>query len=451
MASLQKVALGTPPSAVDGDTVRVANTKANANVDVLNTQVALTSAAGITAAQALTVAHVGKRINISLASAGVVNLPAASTCTADSVMLLRNIGTTVITLAITTGSGDTIALSKLNPGETALMDTDGAHAWTVLMRGRTILDNVVVNGNFTVNGNETVGGTLGVTGATTLNSATVTGNATVGGTLGVTGQATFAARPTFAAKTPWDTGNLPVPVTSSNNGVTLTWVGGTTGLTYKIDATSIGALIDSASAQAMSGVKTFTGAGTTGTYTSSPIVVNSGSSATAGIGFVSNNVNSGGVFRLNNVSTFEFVNYNATAYSAITCASVTQTSDNALKKDVETLTNVMPRLRTKRGVSYTLKADNSKQLGVIAQDWLEDFPELIAHGMDIDEDGDAIAHQYDTETGAEIFGPSGKPSGRPLLGFKYTNSVGVLLQGLLETDRALQAALARIAALEEKQ
>ncbi|MFM0218285.1 hypothetical protein [Paraburkholderia caledonica] len=193
MATLQKVVLGTPPSAVDGDTVRVANTKANANVDVLNTQAALTSATGITAAQALTAAHIGKRINIALAAAGVINLPAASTCATDNVLLLRNIGTTVVTLAITVGSGDTIALSKLNPGEAALMDTDGVHAWTVLMRGRTNSDNEVVNGNCAVNGNETVGGTLAVTGAITA----------TGG---------FSARPAFNGATPWDTNNLPAVV-----------------------------------------------------------------------------------------------------------------------------------------------------------------------------------------------------------------------------------------------
>ncbi|TGP43474.1 hypothetical protein EN871_16845 [bacterium M00.F.Ca.ET.228.01.1.1] len=177
MASLQKVALGTPPSAVDGDTVRVANTKANANVDVLNTQVALTSAAGITAAQALTVAHVGKRVNIALAQAGVINLPAASTCAADNVILLRNIGTTVVTLAITGGSADTVGLSRLNPGESALMDTDGIHGWTVLMRGRTNSDNEIVNGNCTVNGNEVINGALSTVGVSTLLGGVSVGNA----------------------------------------------------------------------------------------------------------------------------------------------------------------------------------------------------------------------------------------------------------------------------------
>ena len=148
MSLLQKINLGTPPTGVDGDAVRTAFTKDNANVDVLNAQTALTtSGATITTPTALTVAHVGKRVNISLASPGTINLPSASTCLVDNVTLLRNIGTTVVTLAITTGSGDTVALSKLNPGESALLDTDGVHTWRVLMRGRTNSDNELVNGN----------------------------------------------------------------------------------------------------------------------------------------------------------------------------------------------------------------------------------------------------------------------------------------------------------------
>ncbi|MFM2465143.1 hypothetical protein P0D87_15985 [Paraburkholderia sp. RL17-368-BIF-A] len=199
MTSLQKVVLGTPPTAVDGDTVRVANTKANANVDVLNAQAALTSAAGITAAQALTVAHIGKRINIALAQAGVINVPAASTCAADNVLHLRNIGTTVVTLAITAGSGDTIGLSKLNPGEAALLDTDGVHAWTVLMRGRSNSDNEIVNGNCTVAGNETVGGTLGLTGLATLAGGASFGNG---------GQATISAAGAYTGASATYTGNV---------------------------------------------------------------------------------------------------------------------------------------------------------------------------------------------------------------------------------------------------
>jgi hypothetical protein len=152
MTVLQKVNLGTAPAGSDGDAVRTAFIKDNANVDVLNSQTFLTSATLITTVQALTTVHIGKRVNINLSTAGTINLPAASTCAVDQVTLLRNTGTTVVTLAIATGSGDNVSVSKLNPGETALMDTDGVHTWTCLMRGRTNSDNEAVNGNLTVGG-----------------------------------------------------------------------------------------------------------------------------------------------------------------------------------------------------------------------------------------------------------------------------------------------------------
>ncbi|HDR9274208.1 TPA: hypothetical protein QDB24_002272 [Burkholderia vietnamiensis] len=188
MTALQKINQGTAPAGSDGDTVRSAFSKVNSNVDVLNTQAALTSSAVITAAQALTNAYVGKRVNINLTSAGTINMPAASTCAADQVTLLRNIGTTVVTLAIATGSGDTVALSKLNPGESALIDTDGVHAWNVLMRGRTNSDNEVVNGTITINNDSAINGKL-----------TVNGNEVVTGSISVTGALTSSG--TITAKT----------------------------------------------------------------------------------------------------------------------------------------------------------------------------------------------------------------------------------------------------------
>jgi hypothetical protein len=92
----------------------------------------------------------------------------------------------VATIAPAAGSGDTVALSTLNPGEAVLIDTDGVHAWSVLVRGRANSDNETVNGNLAV-----------------------------GGALGVTGKATFAQRPTFASNMPWDSGNLADPATLS--------------------------------------------------------------------------------------------------------------------------------------------------------------------------------------------------------------------------------------------
>jgi hypothetical protein len=378
MSSLQKVALGTPPTAVDGDTSRGANTKMNANVDVLNTQATLTSTAAlIISPQALTVAHVGTRVNINLAAAGTINLPAASTCANDQVILLRNLGATLVTLAITAGSGDTIGLTTLAAGESASLDTDGVHAWRALLRGRSVNANESVSGNFSITG--------------TL---------------------------TRAGNVVWDAANLS-PVTT-----------GTT--------------------QTIPSLKTFSGA-SGGTYTTSTInLLANAAGSNTGIGFNSGGI--GGVFRLNQANAFDVLNFNATGYTNINCQTVTQASDQAIKENVEVLSDVMPRLRNKRGVKYDLKRDAAKvrQIGVIAQDWVTDFPELLSSGEDIDADGDFIAHQFDPDTGEEIFGPNGKPASRKLLAFKYTNAVAVLLQALIETDATVQSALGQIDSMQTR-
>jgi|GEM_PF-6912159 len=193
MANLTKISLGTPPLGVDGDDNRSASVKHNSNIDVLATQAALTSATPITAAQTLTAAHVGKRVSIKLTSAGTMGVPKAADAGADGVVHLVNAGTTVVTLAITSGSGDTIGLTKLNPGEAVLFQSDGVHAWTVLLRGRTNSDNEVVNGDLSVGDDATIGGDLLVSGtATFTNPAVLTGG--VAGDLSIDGNV-FASNP----------------------------------------------------------------------------------------------------------------------------------------------------------------------------------------------------------------------------------------------------------------
>jgi hypothetical protein len=261
MTALQKVSLGTPPTGSDGDTTRIANTKANANVDVLTKQATLTSIAALTAVRALTAADVGQRITFSFTGAQTVTLPLASTCAADQVLLLRNAGASVVTLAKATGSSDTVGLSKLNPGETTVLDSDGASKWSVLERGRSNSDNEVVNGTLAVGGAATLTGGLtagGATitqadntastvavsitsknGATSLNlsygqiwtpagwTLNLTGGAGLilnGGTgnVSVTSPATFSARPTFAGNTPWDSGNFNPAAISASTTMTFT-------------------------------------------------------------------------------------------------------------------------------------------------------------------------------------------------------------------------------------
>ncbi|MGF6976351.1 hypothetical protein QFZ94_004801 [Paraburkholderia sp. JPY465] len=440
MTALQKIILGTPPTAVDGDTARTANTRMNSNVDVLNSQAALTSATGITAAQALTVAHVGKRINIALASAGAINLPSASTCTADSVLLLRNIGTTVVALAITAGSGDTIALSKLNPGESALMDTDGVHTWSVLMRGRTNSDNEVVNGNCTVGGNETVTGTLAVTGASTL-----TGNVSMGGSLLSTTPANpvpFPVRPTFNGNTPWDSGNVPGTSTGGVFNFTNrpTFAGKT-----PWDSGNLVSPMTLDTAQHVTGVKAFDNS-TYFTYSAwnnawNTLPLYATSTGIAGIGFMSNSgatpAQAAQIILVAD-NSFHFNNYNNSGYVNIVCGALTQASDRAIKTDIVPITGVMEKIRKLRAVSYVDKQsqDKATRLGVIAQDVAPHFPELV-HELQwrINEDGEAV---------------NDDAPGRNALGVRYANFIAPLLQGLIETDATLQQALERIKTLESK-
>lgn len=424
MTALLKVNLGTPPTAVDGDTSRDANSKANSNVDVLNTQAALTSSpAVITAAQALTAAaHIGKRVNISLAAAGVINLPAASTCLADQVTLLRNIGTTIVTLAVTTGSGDTLALSRLNPGESALMDTDGVHAWNALMRGRTSSDNEVVNGNCAVNGNETVGGTLAVAGNTTLGgtlgvaglailaggasfgasgqatissagaytgaSASYTGalavggNVTVTGTLGVTGTssftgaATFAVRPTFAGKVPYDTGNLnPLSNGATNNTNGLVFASGlppnlaaATGNAGQLPALVVTNAGNPSASACIAFNRQGLASGGLGSF-----------AAYLGIDSVDNGFRIGGwSFGTNSYRLLHEGLGGWAGQGTYSAPNWVSTSDRNLKRDIETIPDAAAKVLAMRGTYFAFKTSPDKrQVGVIAQEMQEVIPEVV--------------------------------------------------------------------------
>lgn len=154
MTQLQKVTLGTAPLGQDGDSSRTAFGKANANVDVLNVQAALTSAPTITANQDLTQAHVGKRVNLQLPANAGVGLPPASAAGADAVIHLRNIGT--VPAPIWPGAGNPsatqAAMFMLGVGESAMFDTDGVNPWKLLMRGRAGTDNATVSGSLTAGG-----------------------------------------------------------------------------------------------------------------------------------------------------------------------------------------------------------------------------------------------------------------------------------------------------------
>lgn len=57
--------------------------------------------------------------------------------------------------------------------------------------------------------------------------------------------------------------------------------------------------------------------------------------------------------------------------------SVTSSSDARLKENVETIENALDKIQNFRGVTYTKKATGAKEIGFIAQEIEESFPELV--------------------------------------------------------------------------
>ncbi|WP_244112892.1 tail fiber domain-containing protein [Burkholderia gladioli] len=231
--------------------------------------------------------------------------------------------------------------------------------------------------------------------------------------------ASFSARPSFAGKTPWDTGNLANPMTTD----TAQTVSGKKTFTQGQEIDAVGGGTNAAATLYLNGLTGYSYLGFSGFSNTVGVQLRPGSNTSA--------------------SEIQAVNYNASAFATVTGAAFNQGSDAAFKDDVRTLSGVMERLRGKRAVSYVLKSspDMGRQIGVIAQEWL-DFPELLAEGPSIDESG-AFIERGDSE-GNSV----GKPTGRPSLAYRYTNAMAVLLAGLLETDAALGEALKRIEVLE---
>ena len=70
---------------------------------------------------------------------------------------------------------------------------------------------------------------------------------------------------------------------------------------------------------------------------------------------------------------------NATFAGTVTCTSLTETSDIALKTNIEPITNVLDKINQITGYKYDFTKSNSSSMGVIAQDVEKVFPELV-HG-----------------------------------------------------------------------
>ncbi|WP_244912055.1 hypothetical protein [Burkholderia aenigmatica] len=166
MPSLQKINLGTPPSGVDGDTVRAALAKVNANTDVLSACVALGySILGDNTTIAPN--QVGTRFGLNIGVTGKkITLPLAGAVSINACVHLFNIG---VAVAVGLQGNDGTQVTILNQGDWVEYVSDGTGYWHVAARGKMLPDEVVsgslvVTKGLTVGGNAAVGGTLSVPG-----------------------------------------------------------------------------------------------------------------------------------------------------------------------------------------------------------------------------------------------------------------------------------------------
>ncbi|WP_197523845.1 hypothetical protein [Burkholderia lata] len=167
MPSLQKINLGTPPSGVDGDTVRAALAKVNTNSDVLSACVALGYNI-LSDNWTLAPSNVGTRFGLNMGAGGKsVKLPLASSVSVNACVHFFNVGPPV---AIGFQGDDGSQINLLNTGDWATYVADGGKYWHVAERGRMLPDEVV-SGFLTVSKGLTVGGDLVVKGGVAGNLA----------------------------------------------------------------------------------------------------------------------------------------------------------------------------------------------------------------------------------------------------------------------------------------
>lgn len=459
MSVLQKIILGEPPGGSGGDNNRVAHIKTNENFDVVERSTPL-DIGFLNDSADLTPDHVGKRFGLWMADAGkVIGMPLAASVRPNSCIHLFNVQQKV---SIKLQAGDMSQLTSLNTGDWVKYVSDGVKIWHAAERGKMMPDEVV-SGNLTVGGDIRAG------------QSSDEGHLYLGkmpgyfygnsGSVGWWSPDAGGSYQYLLNDHTFRVNDEVVTVCAKGNALRFDWgkrAAGQLGAT--VDGKYLGYLWHSGNlAQPMTldtpqyvgTKKTFTQAqeiavGATGLHTQASLYLN-GMGGLSYLGFSGLNNTVGAQLRISSntsVAELQCVNYNATTFGVLTASNFNQASDRAFKSDIRTLENVMARLRGKRGVTYLPKSspEAGRQAGVIANEWW-DFPELLGEGPEIDEDGDFIVRQYD-ESGKEIFGESGPPKGRPSLTFRYTNAVGVLLAGLLETDAALQDALRRIEKLE---
>ena len=122
------------------------------------------------------------------------------------------------------------------------------------------------------------------------------------------------------------------------------------------------------------------------------------------------------IFR--NQSGSEFFNISASNGAATSSNNITAYSDIRLKKDVETIENALDKVCAMRGVMYTRKSNDEREVGVIAQEVKEIVPELV----NIEKTDNSLSDNglKDIHT------------------MKYQNTVGLLIEAIKELKAEIE-------------
>jgi hypothetical protein len=133
------------------------------------------------------------------------------------------------------------------------------------------------------------------------------------------------------------------------------------------------------------------------------------------------------VYSANAGSPGTAISYTLGPYVSVTGTSWTNSSDERLKNITGSITGALASVAQLRSVRFTWKDDaNSKsQIGLIAQDWLKDYPEVV----------DVPKHEVDPKTGETLY-----------LGVKYTETIPILLACIQELNAKVEALQAKVGA-----
>ncbi|WP_253195325.1 tail fiber domain-containing protein [Burkholderia cenocepacia] len=304
----------------------------------------------------------------------VIKFPLASSVSVNACLHFFNVSEPV-TIAMQGNDGTQVTL--LNKGDWATYVSDGDRFWHVAARGRmlwneTVGGDLTVGGNLTVTRDETVGGNLTVNGRVFVPEGTAkapglafqndgapdTGFFHVSdGVFGVTcntqevvrygpGAVSYTVRPTFGGKVPWDAGNFnPADYAKLTGADFLSRV---------------------SAARAPS----------TGDIGQSLFLAN-GLANDARIGLVSYNWESAVQLRCSVNMQVDAVNLDATQWGKFAAAAFNIASDRAFKKDIRPLADGLDKVLRLAGVYYADVHTGAANIGLIAQDVQDVFPEVV--------------------------------------------------------------------------